>query len=338
LASRSAPRLLNPVSDEVTDEYAVYASSTDVVALTAPVAAFLEFCDHERIRPVLLTGADVRLTAACATMLTDIRGFWAVQGPGGVVEAATGRPLTKFADLWLPHEASRPQVVHADGLVSITLDAYVRHRADNATRIGAVAELAAAALDAPLPDRWGVWEPFGRRWHTDALTGFLRAQMPQTGPVHAVGEGTTFVTQRVGRTRRGLLEHLRFSARPRSSEDLHGQATALLTHLEESADVEIAVVTTRTSEADGTVRPGGYPATAPLAALLGPRATHHLGIDTAALAQRHRVSSLGRARTPSTLIDFGGTENPWHRLLDLGLALEPDRVLSTLGVEVPDAG
>lgn len=337
MASRSAPRFLNPISDEVTDDHAVYASSTDVVALTAPVAAFLEFCDHERIRPVLLTGPGVRLTAACATMLTDIRGFWAVHGPDGVLEAATGRPVTSFADLWLPHEAAPPGVVH-DGVVSITLDAYVRHRADNATRIGVVAELAAGALGVALPHRWGVWEPFGRRWDTDAMTAFLRAQMPQTGPVHAVGEETTFLTQRVGRTRRGLLEHLRFSARPASGEDLHGQATALLGRLEEAADVEIAVVTTRTSDADGTVRPGGYPATAPLAAVLGPRVTHHLGIDTAALAERHRVSSLGRARTPSTLIDFGGTGNPWHRLLDLGLALEPDRVLSTLGVEVPDAG
>lgn len=338
MPSRPVTRLLNPITDEVTGEYAVYASSTEVVALTAPVAAFFEMCDHERIRPVLLTGAGARLSAACATMLTDIRGYWAVQDRDGVRAAQDGRRLTQFADLWRPHEAKLPALAHPDAAVSITLDAYVRHRADNATRIGTTAGLVADALGVAPPSRWGVWEPLGRRWDVDAVTAFLRAQMPETGPIHAVGEGSTFVTQRAGRTRRGLLEHLRFSARPASVDDLHGQAGSLLTRLQRDADVEIAVVTTRTSEPDGSVRPGGYPGTAPLAALLGARVTHQLGIDVATLSARHRVSSLGRARTPSTLIDFGGTDNPARRLLELGLSLDPHRVLATLGVEVPDAG
>lgn len=329
---------LTPVADEMTPEYAVYLSDTPVVAMTAPVAAFLEMCDHERIRPVLVTGPQARLSAACATLLTDIRGYWAVQGADGVRDALTGRPLTEFADLWRPHEAPPRTAVNSAATVSVTVDAYVRHRAHAATRIGEVAELVAAGLGVAPPSRWGVWEPFARPWDIGAVTAHLRAQMPQTGPVHALGDGTTFVTQRAGRTRRGLLEHLRFSAQPTTLEDLHGLAVALLTRLHEGAAVEIATVATRTSEPDGSVRAGGYPATAPLAALLGAGVTHQLGIDVTALAQRHRVSSLGRARTPSTLIDFGGTDDPWRRLLEIGLDLDPRRVLNTLGVEVPDAG
>lgn len=337
MPSRPAPRLLNPISDEVTDQYAVYAASTEVVALTAPVAAFFEFCDHERIRPVLLSSTNARLSAACATMLTDIRGYWAVQGPDGVHEAGTGRTLSGFADLWRPHQAAAPSLAHPDAAISLTLDAYVRHRADASVRIGALAECAAAALEVAPPTRWGVWEPLGRTWDPEALTVFLRGQMPQSGPVHAVGEGTTFVTQRAGRTRRGVLEHLRFSSQPGGTTELRARAVELLTTLHEQADVEMAVVTTRGSEADGTVRPGGYPAATPLAILLGTRATHQLGIDPAALEQ-HGARALGRARTPSTLIDLGGSTDPRRSLLELGLALDPERVLTALGVEVPDAG
>ena len=336
MSSRPATRLLDPITDEMTGEYAVYASSAMLVALTAPVAAFFEMCDHERVRPVLLTDADARLSAACATMLTDIRGYWATQGPDGVRAAGDGRLLTGFADLWRPHEAMPQRAVHSHAATSIVLDAYLRHRAEQGVRIGAAAERVAASLDVPPPTRWGVWEPLGRPWDAGAITAHLRAQMPQSGPVHALGDGATFVTQRAGRTRRGVLEHLRFSARSPVG-DLHERARGLLARLHADADVEMAVVTTRTSEADGTVRPGRYPATAPLAALLGPGVTHRLGIDHAELARRHNLARLGRARTPSTLIDFGGSPDPWRRLVELGLDLDPRRVLETIGVEVPDA-
>ena len=335
MSVRSAPRVLSPIADEFTGDYAVYRSEADVVALTAPVAAFLELCDTERVRPVLLTRADASLSAACATMLGDVRGFWAVQDARGVREAVSGRTLREFADLWQVHEAPQPSA-HPSPTLSLTVDVYLRHRADLSTRIGAAAQTCTEQLGAPGLERWGVWEPLGRRWDTGAVTALLRTQMPQSGPIQATGAGTTFVTLRVGRTQRGLLEHMRLSASP-ADGDPREAALALLTRLEREADVMIGLVSTRSSEADGGVRPGGYPAAAPLAALLGPGLTHQLGIEPDALAEHHEIRRLGRAKTPSTLIGFGHPENPWIGVLELAARLDPRRVLAAIGVEVPDA-
>lgn len=334
--------IVHPLADEWTDEYAVYVADTDLVLLTDPLDSFLHWALDEGLRPILVTGPDVRLSPLASLAMNRSGGFWAVRTDAGVFDGLTGHRVGSFPELWsqtrldperLPAFTApqpRPQAI-------LGFDVFAHQRAVAETRVGELAGTLQRSLGGPAYDVWGVTEPLLEPFTIDRITETARRSMPTSDVLHARAADGSFCAITVGRTRRGLLEHVTGGVAvgdyPHRLAPLIDVATRALTAVEAAHQPTIGFVSLAEVWPGVVQRAGIRRPEVPLAVLLGPRAVHDLGAELDGLRERHDVLVLGRRRLPSLLVRFSRTDQgSWAQLMAFGHDLGIERVQQVAGV------
>lgn len=335
---------VHPVADEWTDQYALYAPSSKHVLRSAPVAAFLDYCQEEGLRPILLTGEDASVSPLLSLAMHQAGGLWAMRAADGAVyDAVSGYRISSFEDLWLDGTTDRPRHPAFDRespsstVGVLTFDVYVHHSAVDQTRIGPVVEHMLAGLGGAAPTAWGHVEPLARRWSCDDLTMAVRAEMPQSSAIGVAATAGGYSELSVGRTRRGLLERVRGGVpagrfQPDDAE-VRARAWSTLESLSERFRPTIAFASYAESEVGGA-RPAAKHAEQPLGVYLGPRAVRDLALDFDKLQAQHDLIRLGRDRVPGALLRLSGKDPLWHQLSAFSFDLDRERLVEAVGPEI----
>lgn len=335
-------RIVHPLADEWTDEYAVYVAGTSSILLSDPFQSFLDWSLSEGLRPVLVTGPDVRLSPFASLAMNRAGGFWAVKAADGVYDGLTGLPITAFADLWtaraVPNERpERFRTPSDDPRGLLSYDIFGHQRAVAETRVGRLAETVHEGLGGEPLSLWGLAEPLLEPFGIEPVTESARRGMPESPSMHARAADGSFCEIQVGRTRRGILEHViggvPIGPYPQQLAPLIDAATRTLmaverTHQPTIGFVSVAEVAPGVVQRFGVRRPE-----VPLAVLIGPRAVHDLAPQVAELKQHHDVLELGRKRLPSLLVRFSRTDQgSWSQLMAFASDLGVERVREVAGV------
>lgn len=333
---------INPVADEWTEQYALYAPSSQRVLLSQPVVGFIEHCRSERLRPVLYTGEHAKLSPFVAMALRDAGGHWAFRSDAGeVFDAASGFRVGCFEDLWLDGSTDRPRHPRYTGEfgtvgVAVQFELFVQHRPDSRTRLGGAAVELLRALDASPLHWWGTAEPLLDAWDADAVTEAVRRQMPTGMPVRLrTGDGD-FLQISAARNRRGVLERIRGAVWYGSSAGPGPQllippVAEAFESLASDASVQVATATSAQFDTDGWWNLGPRLRPEPLVALFGPRAVRDLDLDFDDLATRHDVRRLGRSRVPGALVRWSGRDPMWAQVVAFTADLGPEAMRRALG-------
>ena len=334
---------VHPVADEWTEEYVVYVSSASRVLLTDPFTSFLEYATAERLRPVLVTGADAVVSSFVSLAMRRAGGHWAVRdGEGRVFDALSGYRVFQFADLWERADTDRERLAsfsrrrQPHGV--LTFDVFAHQRAAAETVVGGLAPAVTAALGGTELDVWGLTEPLTDVWSTAAVTETARRAMPQSPVMHARGRNGTFVDISVARTKRGILEQVKGGVPVGTYEhrtaQLIDRASATLTMVAEQFRPTIGFVSVAEFDVGTVQGASGKRPEVPLAALIGPRGVHDLEIDIDALSREHDVTLLGRRRIPSLLVRFSARDKGmWAQLLAFAWDLGLEKVAAAAGLE-----
>jgi hypothetical protein len=335
--------VVHPVADEQGEDYTVYAASARSVLLTEPLAAFLDHAVTEHYRPVLLTGADARLSPFVSLAMRRAGGLWAVEDGGSVYDGLSGYRIDAFADMWRRSGTERDRLGTftawtATPQAVAMFDVYAHQRAAADTRIGDLAATAVQSLGGAAPDVWGLHEPLVDRWDAATLTETARRSMPVSEVMHARSPDGSFCDIAVGRTRRGILEQVKggvpIGGYPESIGDVVSRASATLALVTERFQPTIGFVSLAEFDDGVTQRPSAKRLEVPLAVLIGPRGVHDLGMDPQDLARRHDVTVLGRPRTPSVLVRFSRPDvGLWAQLLAFAHDLGAERITEATGLD-----
>ena len=335
-------RIVHPLADEWTEEYAVYVAGTPTVLLTDPLQSFLDWSLSEGLRPVLLTGPDVRLSPFASLAMNRAGGFWAIKAAEGVYDGLTGFPISGFTDLWTGKAAEGERSAQfltpshePQGLLSY--DIFGHQRAVAETQVGHLAETVHGSLGGQPLGIWGLVEPLLERFGIDQVTESARRGMPESPTMHARATDGSFCDIQVGRTRRGILEHVAggvpVGGYPDRLAPLIEAATRTLMAVESKHQPTIGFVSVAEVATGATQRFGVRRPEAPLAVLIGPRAVHELAPQVAELKQNHDVLELGRKRLPSLLVRFSRTDlGSWSQLMSFASDLGIDRVREVAGL------
>ena len=341
-------QIVHPLADEWTDEYAVYVAGTSTVLLTAPLHSFLEWSVSEGLRPVLVTGESVRLSPFVSLAMNRAGGFWAVRTEKGVYDGLTGFPIGSFPELWTGKAFEGERSVRFltpsdDPQAVLGYDIFGHQRAVADTQVGHLAETVHDALGGQPLDVWGVTEPLLEPFGIEPVTETARRGMPESPTMHARAADGSYCDISVGRTRRGILEHVAggvpIGSYPHQLGPLIETATRALQSVESRHQptigfVSLAEVAPGAMQSVGVRRPE-----VPLAVLLGPRAVHDLAPQVAELKERHDVIELGRRRLPSLLVRFSRTDRgSWAQLMAFANDLGIERVREVAGLLNADAG
>lgn len=343
MASTADVPSVNPVADEWTDDYIVFAASSRSVLLTEPLIRFLEYAEGERLRPVLLTDADAELSPFVTMAMLQAGGYWAAQtATGGVFNGLTGFQVRGFSELW-DHPSEDRQRIPTMAQASLTpagvlmFDVHAHERASASTLIGELGTRLVQHLGGGALDVWGPAEPMTHAWDPRAITEVARRSMPDSETVLTGAPDGSFCTMQVVRTPRGLLEHVKggvpIGGYPFELAGVVEKASAALTLIAEQFQPTVGFVSL--AEFDpGTVQ-GVSPKRpeAPLAVVIGPRGVHEMKIDVDKIVQHHDATVLGRRRVPGLLVRFSRTDaGLWEQLAHLTSNIGPANVLAASGV------
>ncbi|GAB2610498.1 DUF6177 family protein [Pseudactinotalea suaedae] len=331
---------VNPVADEWTQEYALYAASGRSVLLTEALSTFLTTTVEVGRRPVVLTRPDARISSLATLALGRCGAFWAVRDDSGVYDGLSGLEITSFADLWAPPVADRRRLPgfgqpQTDSIAALMFEVYAHHRVSSSLSMGALAEQVVSSLGGSRLDVWGTVEPLAEDWNDGALTEVIRRSMPDSDVVHGRAADGSFVAISAGRTRRGVHELVKggVPAGPYApaKTELVGRARRMLTHVHGAFLPSIGLVSVAELDAGATQRAAARRPEAPLAVLLGPAAVHGLEVDLDWLRRRHDVTVLGRQRTPSLLVCFGAPDRGmWDQMIAFARDLGPEAIGRTM--------
>jgi len=335
-------RIVHPLADEWTEEYAVYVADNASVLLSDPLDSFLEWSVSEGLRPVLVTGPDVRLSPFTSLAMNRACGFWAVKTDDGVFDGLTGHRIDSFRELWAGETLQGDRLPsftapQPDPQAVLAYDVFGHQRAVAETQVGNLAGTLQHALGGSGFDVWGLTEPLLEPFGIDQVTETARRGMPQSPVMHLRAEDGSYCDVRVGRTRRGILEHatggVPIGSYPHELAPLIATATRTLMAVETAHQPTIGFVSL------GEVAKGVTQSVAirrpevPLAVLLGPRAVHDLAAQVEELKQRHDVVVLGRKRLPSLLVRFSRTDmGSWAQLMAFAYDLGIERVQQVAGI------
>jgi len=335
-------RIVHPLADEWTEEYAVFVADTSSVLLSDPLDSFLEWSASEGLRPVLVTRSDVRLSPFASLAMNRAGGFWAVKAAGGVFDGLSGYRIGSFRELWagetlegdrLPSFGApqpNPQAV-------LGYDVFGHQRAVAETRVGNLAGTIQQSLGGAAFDVWGLAEPLLEPFGIDQVTETARRGMPESPVMHVRAPDGSYCDVRVGRTRRGILEHVTggvpIGPYPQQLAPLIATATRTLMAVEAAHQPTIGFVSLAEVAAGITQSVAIRRPEVPLAVLLGPRAVHDLAAQVEELKERHDVLVLGRKRLPSLLVRFSRTDmGSWAQLMAFAHDLGIERVQQVAGV------
>ncbi|MFS0702224.1 DUF6177 family protein [Cellulomonas sp. 179-A 4D5 NHS] len=336
--------IVHPVADEWDDEYSVFVASGRSVLLSEPLAAFLDHATTERLRPVLVTSSDARLSPFVSLAMRRAAGHWAVRHDDGrVFDGLSGYRIDSFPDLWPRSGTDRDRLGTFAGSAPeprgvLMFDVFAHQRAAADTRVGALAASVVGSLGGQPLDVWGLHEPLVEAWDTAVLTETARRGMPASELMHARGPDGSFVDVAVARTRRGVLEQVKggvpVGAYPRTIAGVVAQASATLAAVAEGFQPTIGFVSLAETDEGATQGVSAKRLEVPLAVVIGPRGVHDLRVDPARLAERHDVTVLGRKRLPSVLVRFSDPDvGLWAQLVSFAHDLGYDRIAAATGLD-----
>ncbi|WP_420111840.1 DUF6177 family protein [Pseudactinotalea sp.] len=331
---------VNPVADEWTPEYALYAASGRSVLLTEALSTFLTTTAEVGRRPVLLTRADARISSLATLALGRFGAVWAVRDDSGVYDGLSGLAISSFADLWAPPQTDRGRLPgfgqpRTDSIAALMFEVYAHHRVSDSLSMGALAEQVVGSLGGGQLDIWGTVEPLTEHWNDAALTELIRRSMPDSDVAYGRTADGSFVAISAGRTRRGVHELVKGGVPvghyvPAKAE-LIDRATRMLSAVHGAFQPSVAFVSVAELDAGATQRAAARRPETPVAMLLGPAAVHDLAPDIDQLRQRHDVLVLGRKRTPSLLVRFGAPDaGMWAQMLAFAMDLGPEAIGRTM--------
>lgn len=336
-------RSVNPVADEWTDSYVVFAASSRAVLLSEPFVRFLDYAESVRLRPILLTDSDATLSPFVTMAMLRVGGYWAVRtATGAVFNGLTGYEIRGFHELWEQPDEPReriPGLTQASSTPQgvLMFDVHAHQRAAAATMIGDLGAAMVSALGGTELDVWGLAEPLTQAWDVAQITETARRGMPESDTVLTRGPDGSFCTMQVARTPRGLLEHVKggvpIGAYPFSLSEIVDRAGSALTRVVESFQPTVGFVSL--AEFDPGTRQGvtAKRPEAPLAVIIGPRGVHEMKVDVEAIVRNHDAVVLGRRRVPSLLVRFSDPDHGlWEQLAHLTRNLGPAGVLAAAGV------
>lgn len=336
-------RIVHPLADEWTEQYAVFVAAHDSVLLTDPLDAFLQWSLSEGLRPVLVTGRAARLSPLVSLAMHRSGGCWAVRDEGRVYDGLTGFRVGSFPELWADQAPGRERLDTFDRLdhgtsAVLGYNMFGHQRAAAETRVGGLAETVHESLGGRGLDVWGLTEPLLEPFSVDVVTETARRTMPNSPPLHAKAADGSYCAIQVGRTRRGILEHVvggvPFGPYPNELAPAVERATRTLTAVESNHQPTIGFVSLVDAAPDLRQTAAIRRPEVPLAVLLGPRAVHDLGARVDGLRDRHDVLQLGRRRLPSLLVRFSRPDvGSWAQLMAFAHDLGVDRVQAAAAVE-----
>lgn len=336
-------KAVNPVADEWTDEYCLFAASSRSVLLTEPLAQFLAYAASVHLRPVLVSGSDASLSPFVTMAMLRAGGFWAVHDPrGGVYNGLSGERISQVPDLWGRGDAEgeRLGALSTIGLTPagvLMFDVYGHQRASAGTLVGQMGTDLVRHLGGGELDVWGLYEPLLEPWNVRRVTETARRGMPDSDPILARAADGSFCQVQVARTPRGLLEQAKggvpVGGYPAGLGPVVETASAALTLIAEAYQPTIGFVSL--AEFDPGVVQGvsAKRPEAPLAVFIGPRAVHEMSIDIDRIVRQHDATVLGRARVPSILVRFSDAEHGlWDQLAYLAYNIGPGKILAAAGI------
>lgn len=334
--------VVHPVADEWTEEYLAWAARTRRVLLTTPLATFLDVAVTDRLRPVLVTNADAELSPLVSLAMRRVGGHWAVRTADGVFDGLSGYRIDEFEDLWRRSGTDRDRLpgydrTTPDGVGVLMFDVYSHSRAAASTTVGELAQALVGSLGGPALTTWGPHEPLLEPWDVDALTAAARASMPVSDALHGLGDGT-FADVTAARTRHGVLEQAKggvvVGPYPGAVADHVERASDALAAVADRFRPTIGFVSLAHFDAGPAQRATAKALEVPLAVLIGPRGVHDLALDVEELVERHDVTILGSARTPSVVVRFSDPDvGLWAQLLAFAYDVGPQQIASAVGME-----
>lgn len=358
----------HPVAESWGWDWLLHESVHQQVALTGLVSALIRDALYSSMRPVIVTREDALLSWHVSEALREAGGAWAVRrADGSLFNALTGYRAAEVDELFGDVDASRQRLDSfrapegpetsetapngsantrsSAGHWALLVDVYARERAAEETVIGRLVEHVFAELGGDIPNRWGQQEPVLMDWDPAVMSLDMRMSMPTTQSYLIHGEWGSMARTRVGRTRKGLLEHSRALIGLGSDEVDLGRPGAVTAAVRERIAgclsgmvngfrpnvVMVSLVQVDLSATGFGQRARARPMDQPLALLIGPRAVRDLKLDTAGLARQFDLTQVGMARAPSVILQLTGPDPLWNQLLGFAQDLDPDRLAKALG-------
>ena len=322
----------HPLVDAIDGRIACVQSRALNVTLSETLADFLVWAEASRLRPMLLTRREATLSFAARYHLEAVGGVWAIETDDGFTDTRDGRVFSSFGDFerdsnWVPGvlPAVPPEVLHA--VFSLT----VHHPPTEDTRLGDIAELLAAKLTGQPLVAWGAHEPAMLHWSVEDFTASVRAGMPDESRRFIVGASGAFqAVSYVRRTRTGIEETVSGIAAigpvNASRHELGAFAADALDAIAFHVSMPIVgAISVQPGRRDLTSAATIVAPAAPIAVLIGPRATRVMGLDFKNLAGKFEVKAAGRPRLPAAIVEFTGTEtSTWMQAIEFAEAIGVD--------------
>ncbi|MEO8527731.1 MAG: DUF6177 family protein [Pseudolysinimonas sp.] len=335
------------MADSVADGIVRSETRSPLVMLSPSRADLMVRAAQAGLQVAFVSDERSRLTEPFRATLAGGGGRWIVRGPSGLRDGLTGRalaPLVAAFDDPVGRTTGSLDTVRLDRPLQtqLVVSMSLRHRADEAARVGGAVEAFAALSGAP-PAGWAPHEPVDRPWDPATLTAFARDRMPNDSRLVVAGspEHPVSGTITVSRTRHGVEEIdelLVGVGRPGTAAADAAVAAVpdVLATLSDSGPVLplFAFVGMRAGSPDLSTVPFLAPGVQPLALLFGATTVRDLKLDPNSLGGPFVVRVVGRPRTPSVVIEFpGAISHGWNSLLALVDELGRDRVRDLIGLD-----
>lgn len=304
------------------DDPCVYLSEgiSDLIQLTRSST-------NKQIIIIVTQGA--RLTPAFDQVTYDAGCTVLVQEPTGFRDVRNGR-WTPQIDLIVrnPHDPriviSEAHFQHSDLVPLLTVSASIYHPARKSTLIGRIVELLCLRL---MPEDtvlgWGRYEPAGAQWDRKRLTQDARDRMPRSlfaVSAHSDTGATANGILSVSRTENGLEEYLEVNISPTHwrASDWREKTLSFFQAVGNEVKPQFALAYRTNGYPDGAVPTTARPAPTPVAVLIGAPGVKQLGVDTHAVALKHRGETTGLGRRQGILIPLDASSTgDWSALARL---------------------
>jgi hypothetical protein len=334
---------LHPLADSVHDGYVHTETRAPVVHLSPARADLFLRAQQTDLRVVLVSDELTRLTDPYRDAMNIFGGRWVVRSDDGALrDGLNGRALNTIDDAFSPLTDASPiserfLTLRQPDQVQLIVSASVRHRADDAVRLGRSLEVLTILTGATTPIGWGPHEPVEHPWNKDELTAHVQKRMPSETRLSVVGspEHPLIATLTARRTNRGVEEIITAVlgvGEPASQQAARAlsDVPGILAELATNTLPLFALAFARVGRRDLMTTPYVQQNPEPVALLLGAPAVKELRLDPTALARTYGAIVTGRPRVPALVFPLR-TGQPhgdtgWPRLIALVEQIGPDRI------------
>lgn len=340
----TANTITHPLIDAVGAGWVATETRAPIVFLSEALADLLHRAALAKLRTLVITSRNSRLTPHAAETMRTVSAVWVVRDNDGTLfDGRTGAPLDTLDAAITSHRlrsaadiAPGFRRIPAHTTRQLVLTFSTRHRVSRPVQLGGVTERWCSVLTDAEPAAWGASEPLSAAWDRTALTDFTRRRMPDPTRWAVTGSGThNFAgTITVQRTSEGLEEitHAwvdRGDPGPDATQ-IAADAMFALTAARESGMPLLGTAFAKVGARDLSRHAAADLPPNPLALLIGAPGLRQLGTDANWWASRYGATVLGSSRLPTVLVPLGSdTELGWPRLHEIMASLDPS-VMSTV--------